>query len=285
MQNRREMMLRSAAVAAALAAAGVLPARAQVVWDKAVLDAKSVDVCQGARHRQPVESKDVVLTAPTSPCRAVVPVAASTANPNVKQIIFLIEKNPTTLAGSFEFTDAVETSIGTRVNMGADLERLRGRAARRRPHALRQEGSEGDARRLRRLSANRRAATAAPQRVTQPAPSSRRGVPNEEEQNMSDPMRIRAIAQGSGAVVRVLMSHEMETGQRKDADGKTIPAWFIPRQRGAQRQDRAHRALGPRHREKPVSALTFKGAKPGDKISVSWVDNRGDKRTDEATVA
>jgi sulfur-oxidizing protein SoxZ len=28
-----------------------------------------------------------------------------------------------------------------------------------------------------------------------------------------------------------------------------------------------------------------KGAKAGDRISVSWVDNHGDKRTDEAVVA
>jgi len=27
-----------------------------------------------------------------------------------------------------------------------------------------------------------------------------------------------------------------------------------------------------------------KGAKPGDKITVTWTDNKGDKRTDEATV-
>ncbi|HSH90338.1 MAG TPA: thiosulfate oxidation carrier complex protein SoxZ, partial [Ramlibacter sp.] len=44
---------------------------------------------------------------------------------------------------------------------------------------------------------------------------------------MADPMRIRAQAQGNNAIVRVLMSHEMETGQRKDAAGKTIPAWHI----------------------------------------------------------
>ena len=44
---------------------------------------------------------------------------------------------------------------------------------------------------------------------------------------MSDPMRIRAQVQGGGAIVRVLMSHEMETGQRKDADGKIIPAGHI----------------------------------------------------------
>ena len=30
---------------------------------------------------------------------------------------------------------------------------------------------------------------------------------------------------------------------------------------------------------------TGKGAKAGDKIAVTWVDNRGDKRSDEATVS
>ncbi|MEP7085620.1 MAG: thiosulfate oxidation carrier complex protein SoxZ, partial [Betaproteobacteria bacterium] len=40
---------------------------------------------------------------------------------------------------------------------------------------------------------------------------------------MSDPMKIRATLQGDTVEVRVLMAHEMETGQRKDAAGKTIP--------------------------------------------------------------
>ena len=44
---------------------------------------------------------------------------------------------------------------------------------------------------------------------------------------MADPMRIRAQASGDKATVRVLMSHEMESGQRKDANGKIVPAWFI----------------------------------------------------------
>ena len=44
---------------------------------------------------------------------------------------------------------------------------------------------------------------------------------------MADPMRIRADAAGDKATVRVLMAHEMEAGQRKDAAGKTIPARFI----------------------------------------------------------
>ena len=44
---------------------------------------------------------------------------------------------------------------------------------------------------------------------------------------MADPMRIRAQAAGDKATVRVLMSHEMESGQRKDASGKLVPAWYI----------------------------------------------------------
>ena len=44
---------------------------------------------------------------------------------------------------------------------------------------------------------------------------------------MADPMKIRATMAGDKVEVRVLMSHEMETGQRKDAAGNTIPAWHI----------------------------------------------------------
>jgi sulfur-oxidizing protein SoxY len=119
MQTRREMIARSAAVAAALAAAGLLPAQAQAVWNKAAFDAKSIDdVLKALGAAKPVESKDVTLTAPDiAENGAVVPLAASTALPNVKQMVFLIEKNPTTLAGTFEFTDAVETSVSTRVKM------------------------------------------------------------------------------------------------------------------------------------------------------------------------
>ena len=44
---------------------------------------------------------------------------------------------------------------------------------------------------------------------------------------MADPMRIRAQVAGDKATVRVLMAHEMESGQRKDAAGKLVPAWHI----------------------------------------------------------
>lgn len=35
----------------------------------------------------------------------------------------------------------------------------------------------------------------------------------------------------------------------------------------------------------PYLQFNHRGAKPGDKLTVAWVDNRGDKRSDEALVA
>jgi sulfur-oxidizing protein SoxZ len=102
---------------------------------------------------------------------------------------------------------------------------------------------------------------------------------------MGDPMRIRAQTSGDKAVVRVLMSHEMETGQRKDAAGKVIPAWWIQEVSAALNGKPVMQAQwGTSIAKNPFLQFTVKGAKAGDRISVTWVDNRGDKRTDEAVV-
>jgi sulfur-oxidizing protein SoxZ len=103
---------------------------------------------------------------------------------------------------------------------------------------------------------------------------------------MADPMRIRAQAAGDKTTVRVLMSHEMETGQRKDAAGKTIPAWFI-QEVTAQLNGKPVLSAqwGPAVSKNPFMQFTIKGAKAGDKVTINWKDNRGDTRTDEATVS
>lgn len=103
---------------------------------------------------------------------------------------------------------------------------------------------------------------------------------------MADPMRIRAQVAGSGATVRVLMSHEMETGQRRDAAGKVIPAWHITEVSAAHNGKQVLSAeWGAGVAKNPFLQFNIKGAKAGDKISVNWKDNRGESRSDEATVA
>jgi sulfur-oxidizing protein SoxZ len=103
---------------------------------------------------------------------------------------------------------------------------------------------------------------------------------------MTDPMRIRAQTQGGNAIVRVLMAHEMETGQRKDSAGKTIPAWHISDVTASHNGKPVLTAeWGPAVAKNPFLQFTIKGAKAGDKIAVTWKDNRGESRTDEAIVS
>jgi len=103
---------------------------------------------------------------------------------------------------------------------------------------------------------------------------------------MADPMRIRAQSQGANAIVRVLMSHEMETGQRKDSAGKVIPAWHITDVAATHNGKQVLSAeWGPAVAKNPFLQFTIRGAKAGDKVAITWKDNRGDTRTDEATVS
>ncbi len=103
---------------------------------------------------------------------------------------------------------------------------------------------------------------------------------------MADPMRIRANLVGDSTEVKVLMGHQMETGQRKDAQGKVIPAWFIQNVTVTHAGKTVLSAQwGTAIAQNPFLSFKFKGGAKGDKVQVTWTDNRGDKRTDEALIA
>ena len=102
---------------------------------------------------------------------------------------------------------------------------------------------------------------------------------------MGSPMRIRANANGDVVEVKVLIRHDMETGQRKDASGQAIPPHFI-QTLVAKSNDKVvlDAQMGTAVSKDPFLSFKFKGAK-GDKITITWKDNKGDTRTDEAVVA
>ena len=103
---------------------------------------------------------------------------------------------------------------------------------------------------------------------------------------MADPMKIRAKMEGDKVDVRVLMAHEMETGQRKDAKGALVPAWFIQNVTATHNGRTVLSAeWGPAVSKNPFLAFKFSGGKVGDKVTITWTDNKGDKRTDEATIS
>ena len=103
---------------------------------------------------------------------------------------------------------------------------------------------------------------------------------------MADPMRIRAQLKGDVTEVRVLMAHVMETGQRKDSAGNVIPAMHIQSVTATWNGKPVLSAqFGPAVSQNPVMNFSFKGGAKGDKVIVSWVDTKGDKRADEAVIA
>jgi len=89
---------------------------------------------------------------------------------------------------------------------------------------------------------------------------------------MADPMKIRATAKDGMTEVKVLMSHEMETGQRKDAAGAVIPSWYIT-EVTAQHNGRTvlQAEFGTSVSKNPYLSFKFKGGAKGDKIAVSWI--------------
>jgi sulfur-oxidizing protein SoxZ len=103
---------------------------------------------------------------------------------------------------------------------------------------------------------------------------------------MGNPMKIRARGTGDVVEVRILMSHPMETGQRKDQAGELIPAHFIQTVTiTCQERTVLSAQWGPAVSANPYVSFKFRGGQKGDKIRVAWVDSRGDSRTDEIAVA
>lgn len=99
------------------------------------------------------------------------------------------------------------------------------------------------------------------------------------------PMRIRAAAKDGATEVKALIAHEMETGQRKDANGAVIPAWFITELSVTHNGKVVLTSeFGTAVSKNPYLAFKFKGGAAGDKVAVSWKDNKGESRTDEVAI-
>lgn len=119
MQTRRKTLQHSAALAGILAGTGLFPQFAHA-FNAAAFDAKTLaDALKALGASAPQANKDVVLTAPDiAENGAVVPMGVATTLPGVKQILLVVEKNPSPLVAVFNVTDAVEPNMTTRAKMG-----------------------------------------------------------------------------------------------------------------------------------------------------------------------
>lgn len=103
---------------------------------------------------------------------------------------------------------------------------------------------------------------------------------------MSEPMKIRAQLSGDLVEIKILIGHIMETGQRKDPrTGQMIPAHFIQNVTvGLNGKTVMTAQWGPAIAKNPFLGLKVKGAKTGDKVTVNWEDNQGEKNSAETTI-
>ena len=97
---------------------------------------------------------------------------------------------------------------------------------------------------------------------------------------MAGPMKMRATLSGGNTELRVLMTHPMETGQGN------APLHFIQnitvKQNGkAVIEAEVSQAVS----RNPVFSFRLKGGAKGDKIEVSWLDNKGETNKIEGAVA
>jgi sulfur-oxidizing protein SoxZ len=77
----------------------------------------------------------------------------------------------------------------------------------------------------------------------------------------------------------------METGQRKDASGNVVPLHFIQTITAQLNGKTVFGAdVSQAISRNPVFAFKVKGAKAGDKLTITWTDNKGEKRTDEVAI-
>lgn len=120
MQTRRQMLQRSMAVAGLMGGLGLLPQAAQAAWNQAAFAAKNMDdLMKAIGASAPTESGDVSIKGPDiAENGAVVPVGCSCSAAGVKQLMILVEKNPSMLAASFDVTGKVVPDFATRVKMG-----------------------------------------------------------------------------------------------------------------------------------------------------------------------
>lgn len=241
-----------------------VPVRAADVagFRRAAFDARTIaELTQALGIAAPSPAAEITLQAPElSEDGAVVPVSMACTLPGVQRLLLCVEKNPTLLAAMFELRAGTEPAFATRLKMQQSSP----------VHAL-AVLADG-----RVLSASREV------RVTVGGCV---GAGDMVSERPDQPTLIRVQRAAGGAIVRALMKHDMESGQRKDGSGRTVPAWHIQEVVAHVNGEPVWRAQwGTAVSRNPFVQFTLKSVKSGDKVALSWADNRGAQRSDEVTV-
>ena len=103
---------------------------------------------------------------------------------------------------------------------------------------------------------------------------------------MAEPMKVRAQLTGDTADIKLVISHPMETGQRKDPKtNQIIPAHYIlTLSVSVNGKTVLNSHCGPSISKNPFLGIRVRGVKAGDKVAVQWEDSKGEKNTAETVI-
>ncbi|HED15046.1 MAG TPA: thiosulfate oxidation carrier complex protein SoxZ [Gammaproteobacteria bacterium] len=103
---------------------------------------------------------------------------------------------------------------------------------------------------------------------------------------MARTIKMKIKKSGSEYRVLVLVKHPMETGRRKDKKtGKLVPAHYIETMTFSLNGKLVAEAnMGTGVSKNPLLGISLTAAKPGDKVSIHWADNKGESGSVESVV-
>ncbi|MFK4512115.1 thiosulfate oxidation carrier complex protein SoxZ [Bradyrhizobium daqingense] len=103
---------------------------------------------------------------------------------------------------------------------------------------------------------------------------------------MASSIRVRATSNGDITEVQALIQHPMDTGLVKNPNGELIPAHYIKELKfECNGKDVFVANWGTAVSKDPYVKFSFKGAKKGDELKISWTDNKGGSDTTTAKIA
>jgi sulfur-oxidizing protein SoxZ len=103
---------------------------------------------------------------------------------------------------------------------------------------------------------------------------------------MAGQILVRATTSKGETTVQALVKHPMDSGFVKDAQGQIVPPHYIEVVEFACNSKVVLTGFwGPAVSQNPFIKFSFKGGNSGDTISVSWVDNKGEKAQTTAKIA
>lgn len=95
---------------------------------------------------------------------------------------------------------------------------------------------------------------------------------------MTNTIKIRSRQTDAYTEIKLLISHPMENGRNRDVNGELIPAHYIEQLIVTLNEQLIFSCnMAGSVSKNPFFTIRLKTATTGDRISVSWMDNRQDR--------